>query len=253
MKFSIEITTSTNISDLPNPEIVKDIYIVFVPGGNYRDILNTAKKLIEKGYNPVPHFAARSIKNLSVLKEYSSLCKSIGIAQILVIGGGSNPIGEYHCSMQLIETGLLDNFKICIAGHPEGAPNISDKQLQDAMSAKINYAERIITQWTLNIDAINKFVKTAELPTHVGLLGPTSIKSLLKFANLVGSKNSLEFIKNNITKIPTLIKKQEPKNIIDKLDSRINSIHFYTFGGITKTSQWVENYFKKTVSKNQPY
>ena len=49
MKFSIEITTSTNISDLPNPEIVKDIYIVFVPGGNYRDILNTAKKLIEKG------------------------------------------------------------------------------------------------------------------------------------------------------------------------------------------------------------
>ena len=74
MKFSIEITTSTNISDLPNPEIVKDIYIVFVPGGNYRDILNTAKKLIEKGYNPVPHFAARSIKNLSVLKEYSSLC-----------------------------------------------------------------------------------------------------------------------------------------------------------------------------------
>ena len=148
---------------------------------------------------------------------------------------------------------LLDNFKICIAGHPEGAPNISDKQLQDAMFAKINYAERIITQWTLNIDAINKFVKTAKLPTHVGLLGPTSIKSLLKFANLVGSKNSLEFIKNNITKIPTLIKKQEPKNIIDKLDSRIDSIHFYTFGGIAKTSQWIENYFKKTVSKNQPY
>ena len=48
MKFSIEITTSTNISDLPNPEIVKDIYIVFVPDGNYHDILNTVKKLIEK-------------------------------------------------------------------------------------------------------------------------------------------------------------------------------------------------------------
>ena len=109
----------------------------------------------------------------------------------------------------------------------------------------INYAEKIITQWTLNVDAINKFVNTAKLPTHVGLLGPTSMKSLLKFANLVGSKNSLEFIKNNITKIPTLIKKQEPQNIIDQLDSGIDSIHFYTFGGITKTSQWIKNYFKK--------
>ena len=61
MNFSLEITMKTNLSELPK---VKDVYITMLPGNNYREVANKATELTKSGFNPVPHFPARSIKNL---------------------------------------------------------------------------------------------------------------------------------------------------------------------------------------------
>ena len=53
------------------------------------------------------------------------MCKDFGVKQVLVIGGRAQPIGDFHCSLQLFETGLFEGLKIGIAGHPEGSPDIS--------------------------------------------------------------------------------------------------------------------------------
>ena len=53
-------------------------------------IRKTADKsgdLVKKGFNPVPHFPARSINNDEELKNYVSRCKDQGVKQALVIGG----------------------------------------------------------------------------------------------------------------------------------------------------------------------
>ena len=92
MHFSLEITIKTDLSVLPK---VKDVYITMLPGNDFREVANNSKELIQSGFNPVPHFPARSIKNLNELKDYVTMCKDFGVKQALVIGGSAEPIGDY--------------------------------------------------------------------------------------------------------------------------------------------------------------
>jgi len=236
MNFSLEITMNTDLSALPK---VKDVYITFLPGNDFKEVAEKAKELVKSGFNAVPHFPARSIKNLGELKDYVNRCKDEGVKQALVIGGSSQPIGDFHCSLQLLETGLFDNLKIGIAGHPDGSPDISDKDLEKAMNEKKPFADYIVTQWLLDADCIAKFVSEQSLPVHVGITGPLKISSLLKFANIVGAKNSLNFIKSNMTKAVDLIKPRDPNDIIEKLKGSTENFHIYTFGGLKETNKWL--------------
>ena len=74
----------TNLSELPK---VKDVYITMLPGNDYKEVANKATELVKSGFNPVPHFPARSIKNHAELKDFVTRCKDGGVKQALVIGG----------------------------------------------------------------------------------------------------------------------------------------------------------------------
>lgn len=226
----------TDLSTLPK---VKDVYITQLPGNDFREVASKAEELADLGFNPVPHFSARSIKNLTELKEYVSRCKDGGVKQALVIGGSSQPIGDFHCSLQLLETGLFEGFKIGIAGHPDGSPDISDSDLEKAMIDKKPYADYIVTQWLLEVDPIIKFISKQTLPVYAGITGPLTISNLLKFASIVGAKNSLNFLKSNMTKAFDLLKPKDPNDIIEKLKGVTENFHIYTFGGLKETNKWL--------------
>ena len=146
MNFSLEIGVKTDLRKLPG---IKDVYVTLLPGEQYKDVAIKAKELVKLGKNPVPHFPARSIKDQNELKDYVNMCKDFGVKQALVIGGGDQPIGDFHSSLQLFETGLFEGLKIGIAGHPEGSPDISDSDLEKAMIDKKPYADYIVTQWLM--------------------------------------------------------------------------------------------------------
>ena len=226
----------TDLSVLPK---VKDVYITMLPGNDFRDVANKAKELVQNGFNPVPHFPARSIKNLNELKDYTSMCKDSGVKQALVIGGGADPIGDYHCSLQILESGLFEGMKIGIAGHPEGSPDISESDLEKAMTDKMPFADYIVTQWLLDSKSIEKFISKQTLPVHVGITGPLKISSLLKFAGIVGAKNSLNFLKSNATKAVDLLKPRDPNELIENLKTVTDNFHIYTFGGLKETNKWL--------------
>jgi len=236
MNFSLEIGLKTNLSNLPK---IKDVYITLLPGEDFRQVAEKARKLANLSFNPVPHFPARSIKNLDILKDYVKRCKDCAVKQVLVIGGSAQPIGSFHCSLQLLETGLFEGFKIGIAGHPDGSPDISDKDLEKAMIEKKSYADYIITQWCLDVKPIASFLSKQTLPVHVGITGPLKISSLLKFANIVGAKNSINFLKANVTKALDLLKPRDPNEIIEKLKDSADNFHIYTFGGLKETNKWL--------------
>ena len=210
-----------------------------LPGNDYREVASKATELAKSGLNPVPHFPARSIKNHSELKDFVNRCKDGGVKQALVIGGGAQPIGDFHCSLQLLKTGLFKGWKIGIAGHPEGSPDISDEDLKKAMRDKKPYADYIITQWSLNAKPIAKFISEQTLPIHVGITGPLKLSSLLKFANIVGAKNSINFLKSNITQAIDLLKPRDPNDLIEKLKVSTENFHIYTFGGLKETNKWL--------------
>jgi 5,10-methylenetetrahydrofolate reductase len=215
MNFSLEIGPNTALDNLP---ALKDVYITFLPGGNHKETVNKANELIKKGFNPIPHFPARSISSETQLKEYVLMCKDVGVKQALVIGGSREPVGTFDRSIQLLETGYFEGMKIGIAGHPEGSPDISDSELEKAMKDKKPYADYIVTQWLLNPQPIIDFISKQSVPVHVGITGPLKITSLIKFANIVGAKNSLNFLKSNFSKALDLMKPKDPNDLIEKVE-----------------------------------
>ncbi len=236
MNFSLEVSLKTDLNNLPK---VKDVYITLLPGEDFRQVADKAKELTNLSFNPVPHFPARSIKNLNVLKDYIKRCKDCGVKQALVIGGSAQPVGDFHCSLQLLETGLFEGFRIGIAGHPDGSPDISDSDLEKAMKDKKPYADYIVTQWLMEPDPIIKFVSKQTIPVHAGITGPMKVSSLLKFANTVGAKNSINFIKSNLGKTFDLLSPKDPNDLIEKVKSVTSNFHIYTFGGLKEIKTWM--------------
>ena len=161
MNFSIEIGPKTDLATLPE---LKDVYITMLPGGDFKETANQAVELVKKGFNPIPHFPARSMENEHQLKEYVSICKDGGVKQALIIGGGREPAGKFDSSFQLLETGYFEKMKIGIAGHPEGSPDISDSDLEKAMKDKKPYADYIVTQWLLDPQPIIDFISKQTVP-----------------------------------------------------------------------------------------
>ena len=237
MHFSIEIGPHTDLDSLPP---VKDVYITMLPGGNYKETAKKSEDLVKKGFNPVPHFPARSIADELQLKDYISRCKDGGTKQVLVIGGSLDPIGQFDSSIQILETGFFDKIKIGIAGHPEGSPDISDEKLVKAMIDKKPYADYIVTQWLLDSQPIIDFISKQSVPVHVGITGPLKISSLIKFANIVGAKNSINFLKSNFNKTLDLLKPRDPNDLIRKIKNYTTNFHIYTFGGLKETNKWLK-------------
>ena len=64
----------TDLSVLPK---LKNVYITMLPGNDYREVAKKSKELVQSGFNPIPHFPARSIKNLDQLKDYEQSCAKI--------------------------------------------------------------------------------------------------------------------------------------------------------------------------------
>ena len=237
MNFSLEIGPKTDLDTLP---ALKDVYVTMLPGGDYKDTSEQSIKLVQKGCNPIPHFPARSIENDKQLKDYISRCKDGGVKQVLVIGGSREPIGKFDSSKQLLETGYFGGIKIGIAGHPEGSPDISDSKLEKAMKDKKPYADYIVTQWLLDPQPIIDFISKQTIPVHVGITGPLKITSLIKFANIVGAKNSLNFLKSNFSKALDLMKPRDPNDLIGKVKSHTDYFHIYTFGSLKETNKWLK-------------
>ena len=75
----------------------------------------------------------------------------------------------------------------------------------------------------------------------MGITGPLKLSNLIKFANIVGAKNSLNFIKSNATKAFDLLKPSDPNDLITKVKNNTNNFHIYTFGGLKETNKWLEN------------
>ena len=67
----------------------------------------TAKRIANEGYDVMPHFPARIIKDAATLENWIAQYQGeAGVEQALLLAGGvTNPHGDFDSSMQLLETG----------------------------------------------------------------------------------------------------------------------------------------------------
>lgn len=267
--YSIEVMPRTaakidNFRDLL-PEGTR-VYIAHIDGTPIEDMVETAARLSDDGYNVMPHFPARIIKDAATLEDWINRYQSeAGVKQALLLAGGvANPVGEFHSSMQLMETGLFDKAgftHLHVAGHPEGNKDIdpdgSDQMVMEALRWKQAFNERtdasiaLATQFAFDADPIIDWANrlTAEgitLPIHIGIAGPAKLQTLIKFAIACGVGPSLSVLQKRAMDVTKLLLPYEPTDVLTKLaahkaanpDFNITNVHFFPLGGIKTNANW---------------
>ena len=113
------------------------------------EMVATAARLRREGFDPMPHFPARIIKDKAQLQDWVARYQGeAGVTQGLILAGNpAEQLGSFDSSMQLLETGCFDGFeRLHVAGHPEGNKDIdpdgSDRMVMEAARWKSAFAER---------------------------------------------------------------------------------------------------------------
>ncbi|MEZ5887439.1 MAG: methylenetetrahydrofolate reductase [Paracoccaceae bacterium] len=254
------------------------VYIAHIDGTPIDEMVATAKRINAEGFKVMPHFPARIIKDKATLADWIARYRGeADVRQALLLGGGvSTPHGDFHCSMQLIETGLFDGFeRLHVAGHPEGNKDIdpdgSDRNVMEALRWKQAFSDRtdakmaMATQFCFEakpvIDWVNRLnAEGIRLPVHIGVAGPAKLQTLIKFAIACGVGPSLKVLQKRAMDVTKLLLPYEPNDFVAELaahkaanpDFGIESVHFFPLGGIKTNATWaIEHGGKSAVPAAQ--
>ena len=243
------------------------VYLAHLKNEDIAQMVAAAKRLNHEGFTVMPHIPARVIKNQAMLSDWLSMYQNeAGVDEALLLAGGSHePIGDYGSSIQLIESGLFDKagFKrLHIAGHPEGNKDIDPdggiKNVSEALSWKQEFLKRtdakmaIATQFCFDANVVKKWADHIkddgiDIPIHIGIAGPAKLQTLLKFSVECGIGSSMQILTKRAKDITKLLLPYKPTQVLKDLaeykakDPKFNieQVHFFPFGGIKQTSDWV--------------
>jgi methylenetetrahydrofolate reductase (NADPH) len=240
------------------------IYLSAVLTRPQEDVVEQAKAVRAAGLEPVPHLAVRNFGSAQVLKDFlERLTGEAGVRRLLVIAGDRNePAGPFRGALEAIDSGLIARSgigEIGISGYPDGHPRIADHELDRVMAAKLEAAEQtglkadIVTQFCLDAAPIIAWVRRLRArgidhPVRIGLAGPTSLTTLMRFARRCGVRASTQGLARNAGLIKHLLGASAPDGIIRALieanrDGDLGDIapHLFSFGGIGATARWAAN------------
>lgn len=241
------------------------VYVAHIEGTPIEEMVATAKRLRAEGFEPMPHFPARILRDALQLRDWVARYKGeAGVKQALLLGGGvKTPVGTLDNAMQLVETGAFAGFeRLHFAGHPEGNRDIdadgTDKIVMQALALKQKFADAtdadtaIVTQFAFEAGPIIQWVdrlaaEGIRMPVHIGIAGPAKLQTLLKFAISCGVGPSLKVLQKRAKDVTKLLTPFEPTDLLMDLakhkakhpDFGIEAVHFFPLGGIKTNATWI--------------
>lgn len=242
-----------------------EVFIAALPNDKVDDVVAACKRLYQDGLTPVPHIVARNIASFEAFDRLlGRLRQEACVDRCLVLGGDRDqPAGEYHSSLQLLETGMFQRRGITairIGCYPEAHPKVATEHLDQALAAKLALIKRegmsatLVSQFCFDADPIVSFARRLRLegisaPLRVGVAGPANRALLIKYAMICGVGNSVRVLKGRGDLARNALSGETPAAIIDSLEvarSReptlgLAGIHFFTFGSLAKSAQWAES------------
>lgn len=260
--FSIESTfpTQPEIDSLRNvvPQGTH-VYLACPPTHSPERLVDFARAVREAGLEPVPHITARSYSDAASLEGVlARLSREANVQRALVLAGDRDvPAGPFAGALDVIESDLLQASgirAIGISGYPDGHPKIDEgllgRSLLDKLEAagKRNLAVHIATQFCFDEFPILGWLRWLRetgvtVPVRVGVAGPTSMRSLMRFALRCGVRASLRGVTN--PKALQLFGQAAPDGLIRNLGEAGDrpaleplAIHFFSFGGLLQTAEW---------------
>ena len=249
------------------------VYVAHLEGTPIADMVATAARLRNEGFEPMPHIPARIIADKAMLMDWVARYKGeAGVKQALILAGGvAHAAGAYHSSMQLLESGAFDGFeRLHVAGHPEGNKDIdpdgSDRMVTEAARWKTAFAQRtdakmaMATQFCFEAGPVIDWVDSLkangiDLPVHIGVAGPAKLQTLLKFAIACGVGPSLKVLQKRAMDVTKLLLPYEPDDFLIQLAEHkaanpgfgIESVHFFPLGGIKTNAEWTHRHGQRPM------
>ena len=242
------------------------VYVAHIEGTPIEDMVSTAARLNAEGFEVMPHFPARIIKDQATLTDWIARYQGeANVNQALLLAGGiTKPHGDYHSSMQLMESGEFDRagFKrLHVAGHPEGNKDIDSTggmaNVDEALRWKQDFSNRsdaemaLTTQFAFESGPIIEWAKSLkaagiDIPIHIGIAGPAKLQTMIKFAIACGVGPSLRVLQRRAKDVTKLLLPFEPTEVISELaahaaanpDTNIVKVHFFPLGGIKTNANW---------------
>ena len=242
-----------------------DVTITYLPGGNYRHNVETAIALRRAGYNPVPHIAAREMASREALDDFLvRLHDAADVTRILLISGDTALArGPFKSSLEVCASGLIEArgiARLSVAGHPEGHPYLETTATLDVLDGwrawgrERNIQVEVMTQFCFESAPILGWIgglqaRRIQLPVIVGLAGPATPATLMKFALRCGVGNSMRAVRSQIGRFGRLLTDTGPDEIMRGLQSApeaataaIAGFHLFPFGGLRKSAEWLRSY-----------
>ena len=276
--YSIEVMprTAEKVEDFRAilPEGTR-VYVAHIDGTSIDDMVATAARLNRDGFNVMPHFPAKIIKDAAMLGDWIARYQGeADVKQGLILAGSpAQQLGNLSSSMELLETGLFDKAgftHLHVAGHPEGNRDIdpggSDQNVMEAARWKQAFSERtdakmaLATQFAFEADPIINWVDAMQtngidLPVHIGIAGPAKLQTLIRFAIACGVGPSLKVLQKRAMDVTKLLLPYEPTDVIAKLathkaanpDFNIEQVHFFPLGGIKTNAGWATTHGGKNT------
>lgn len=268
--YSLEMTAKDRPAlDEAAPLIAKDtpIAVTFLPGEEMDERIAAAVRIRELGFEPMPHLSARRIFSEDELATMMKrLVNEAGAKRVfLVAGDPPEAAGPFSDTLQMIRTGVFEDngvVAVGIAGHPEGHPNVSGPELWTWMENKIEeitargMAPLVVTQFGFDPDAFLGWLvemreRGIDAPVRIGMPGPAGIKRLLRYAKFCGVGASASVLKKYGISLTNLIGTAGPDKLVDALRTGMGPehgrvrLHFYPFGGLKPTVEWINQYAAK--------
>ena len=256
--FSIEATrpSATDIAELAMLKRGTRVYLSAVPNRPPDESLAAAMQIRAAGLEPVPHVAVRNFASEQALDDFlARLNGEASVDNILVIAGDRNECGPFRRALDAIDNGVLRRRgirSIGIAGYPQGHPRIGDDELNRALAKKIAAAEatglnpEIVTQFCFDARSILDFVARLrgfgfDHRVRVGLVGPTSLTSLMRYAARCGVRASAQGLARRSGLMRQMFALATPDDLIRALaEAALAGVvpHFFSFGGVAATGRW---------------
>lgn len=237
--------------------------------------LSLVRDVSAAGFDPVPHLAARNIDSRDDLLAFlEQAVAEFGVHRVLLIGGDREPAaGPFGSSAELLADGILSDSgitEISVAGYPEGHWKIPEQALRDDLRKKVGLARsqglgiEIVTQFCFAPHKIIEYCghldrDYAEVPVYVGMVGPTNLRSLIRFARHCGVSTTLFAMENKGMSASKFLRHAEPTDQLmavahycaARVACNVIGVHLFSFGGFRKTAEWMRDQLRTTTSKQQ--
>ena len=243
-----------------------EVSITFLPGEERDARIDAAAAVRRAGMTPVPHIAARRIPSLEELDDFlGGLSHRAQVDRVFVVAGDSvdQPEGPFKDALALIRSGRLARYgvrKVGITGYPDGHPSISETQLWEALKRKhdtltaLGHSCEIVSQFSFDAEAVMRWLarlREAHIatPVKIGIPGPASVKSLLRFAARCGVGASTRVMAKYGLSLSKLLSSAGPDALVEELQANLEPmrhgevrLHLYAFGGLERTARWAHEF-----------